>query len=132
MSHLVSINVEVRDLDALNAACRELKKSMVRAPQGQKVKGRTFAGAMVECDAYIKLDGPYDVLLNRQKDGSYKMETDFWAGSVAQEIGQGGKRLIQLYGVCKAEATARKLGHAVSRQVLKNGSINVLISGGRY
>jgi len=116
----------------MSAACKELRKLLVRAPNGSNVKGRTYGGTMIDCDAYIKLDGPYDVILTRQPNGSYKMETDFWAGSVANEIGENGKRLVQMYGVCRAEQAARKLGHAVTRQITKSGAINVLISGGRY
>ena len=129
MSHLVSIEIELRDLDAVNAACREMKKTLVRAAAGKKVQGRTWAGALVDCDAYIKLDGPYDLLLTRQPNGTYKPQADLWGGHVENELGKGCKRLTQLYGVCKTELAARKLGHTVARQVLKNGSINVMITG---
>jgi hypothetical protein len=132
LSHLVEIKCEIRDLDALSLACRDLHKQLVRAPMGQKVQGRTYGGTMVDCDAYVKLDGPYDVILTREPKGTYKMQTDFWAGSVAKEIGENGKRLVQMYGVNKAEMSARRLGHAVTRQITKTGAINVLISGGRF
>ena len=131
MSHQVEIALKINDLEALRLACRELK---IELKTGTGLQARTYNGS-IQADAVIVLPSEYDVALHRQKDGTYKMEVDYYARwgqkSATEFIGENGKKLTQLYGVCKTELTARRLGHSVSRQVLKNGSINVLITGAR-
>lgn len=139
ISHQVEIKLEVRDLEALHAACRELKLSFARAQQGQKIKARAYGSALVDADAVITLAGNHDVALHRQPNGTYKMEVDYYPSYMpngtqilaADQIGVNGKKLTQYYGIHAATLAARRLGHNVTRQPGKNGIINLCITGAR-
>ena len=124
MSHFTSIQTQIRDLDALADACKELGVELV--PGGE---ARGYAGQTRKGEAVIKLKGPYDIALNQQPDGNYALTTDFWAGHVEQEVGAGFGKLMQLYGVHKAMREARKKGYLASRKALPNGAIRLTIGG---
>lgn len=130
MSHQVSINVQINDLEALRAACRELKLEL---KTGAGLTARTYNGD-IKADVVIVLPSAYDVALHRQKDGSYKMEVDYYksysaTSKAADFIGENGNTLKQRYGICKAELSARKLGFNTTRQTLKSGAVNVMVRG---
>ena len=124
MSHFTTIQTQVRDLDALADACRELGVELIR--QGT---ARGYSGNARKGDAVIRLKGPYDIAANRQGDGAYELTCDWWNGHVEKEVGKDYGRLLQLYGVYKASREARKRGYTVRRQSLKDGSIKLAIGG---
>ena len=124
MSHFTSIQTQIRDLDALADACKELGVELVLGGEARGYAGQTRKG-----EAVVKLKGPYDIALNRQPDGNYALTTDFWAGHVEQEVGAGFGKLMQLYGVHKAMREARKKGYLASRKTLPNGAIRLTIGG---
>jgi hypothetical protein len=125
MSHFTTIQTQIRDLDALADACRELGLELINQPS----QARGYAGNTRTGDAVIKLNGPYDVAANKQPDNSYGLTTDWWNGHVEKEVGKEYGRLLQLYGVYKASREARKRGYTVRRQSLKDGSIKLAIGG---
>jgi hypothetical protein len=124
MSHFTSIQTQIRDIPALQAACRELGLTLLESTLARGYSSNTLKG-----DYVIRLRGPYDVALNRQPDGRYGLTTDWWAGHVEQEVGKGYGRLLQLYGVHKAQAEARRKGYTTRRQQLGDGSIKLTIGG---
>ena len=124
MSHFTSIQTQIKDLDALADACKELGVELVHGGEARGYAGQTRKG-----EAVIKLKGPYDIALNQQPDGNYALTTDFWAGHVEQEVGAGFGKLMQLYGVHKAMREARKKGYLASRKTLPNGAIKLTIGG---
>ena len=126
MSHFTSIQTQIKDLDALADACKELGVELV-----QGVVARGYATNTRTGDAVIRLKGPYDVALNRQADGSYSLTTDWWGGHVEKEVGANFAKLIQLYGVHKATREAKKKGYLASRKTLPNGAIKLTIGGVR-
>lgn len=80
-------------------------------------------------DYVIRLKGPYDIALNKQPNNTYGLTTDWWDGHVEKEVGQNFGKLLQLYGVYKASAEARKRGHLVQRKQQRDGSIKLVIGG---
>jgi hypothetical protein len=128
MSHFTNIQTEIRDLASLREACREIGVELQTAPAGQKVKARGYYNETLDCDAVVKLKGPYDVALTREANGSYKITADFYAGHVARELGQNCGKLIQRYGLVKATNAARLKGYGVRRVQGANGSIKLLVS----
>ncbi len=80
-------------------------------------------------DYVIKLNGPYDIALNHQPDGTFGLTTDWYAGHVEKEVGSNYAKLVQLYGVHKAMLEARKKGYAVQRKQQPNGAIKLTITG---
>lgn len=123
MSHFVTIQTRIRDLEALKEACAELGLQVT-----DNAEARGFAGQARHGDHVIRLKGPYDIAVNRQDDGGYSLSSDTWEGHVEREVGVGHGRLFQLYAVHKAMREARRKGHAVRRCELPNGLIQLTVS----
>lgn len=131
MSHLTTMATQLRDHAAISAAVRECGGAFTIAPMGQKLQARAWGGSLVACDALITIpNGQFDIALQRQADGTYQTQADFWDGSLAQVFGKGLQKLTQLYGVHRATLAARQLGKQVIRQTGKNGAVVLRISGG--
>jgi len=124
MSHFTSITTQIRDIAALQEACKELGLTLLQNTQARGYGTNTLQG-----DYIIRLRGPYDVALSRQPDGAYGLTTDWWGGHVEKELGTGYGKLLQLYGVYKAQAEARRKGYTTRRQQLGDGSIKLTIGG---
>ena len=124
MWHFTSIQTQIKDLDALQDACKELSVELVHGGVARGYATNTRTG-----DAVIKLKGPYDIALNRQEDGNYALTTDWWNGHGEKEVGTNATKLVQLYGVHKAMREARKKGDLASRKTLPNGAIKLTIGG---
>ncbi len=123
MSHFTSIDIEIRDLEALRSACRELS-----LPFEADTTARGYAGSTRKAEHVIRLNGPYDVALTRRKNGTFKVEADFWEGHVEKELGPRMGRLRQLYAVHKATREARRKGYRVQRQCLPDQTIRLCIA----
>ncbi|MDP6526962.1 MAG: DUF1257 domain-containing protein [Kiritimatiellia bacterium] len=126
MSHFTSIQTQVRDILALREACRELGLTVE-----EKAEARGYGDNKRKGEFVIRLKGPYDIALNEQQDGSYGLTTDWWQGHVAKEVGEKYGTLLQLYGVYKAQAEAKRKGYTTRRQNLKDGAIKLTIGGVR-
>jgi len=124
MSHFTTIETQIRDPAALREACRELGLDLLANTQARGYNQNQHRGDLV-----IRLKGPYDVALNRQPDGRYGLTTDWFAGHVERELGSGYGKLLQLYGLYKAQAEARRKGLTTRRQQLGDGSIKLTIGG---
>jgi hypothetical protein len=124
MSHFTTVDTEVRDVQALREACRELGLELVENTQARGYGSNTHKGEYV-----IRLKGPYDVAVNRRQDGAFGLTCDWWDGHVEKEVGANCGRLLQLYGVHKARIEAWKKGYTTRRQTLGDGSIKLVIGG---
>ena len=125
MSHFTKIQTQVKDVEALRAACAELNLEMA-----EKTEARGFGSNCYPGDYVIRLQGPYDIALSRQPDGNFVLTTDWWGGHVEKEVGKNFGRLLQLYGVHKATRDAHKRGLSVQRKLLKDGVIKLSLHGG--
>ena len=123
MSHFTTIKTQIKDLEALRAATNELGLQLLT-----KTTARGFISQTIKGEFVVRLKGPYDVALNRQPDGTYGLTTDWWDGHVEKEVGKSFGRLLQLYGVHKATAEARKKGYSVLRNPQSNGSIKLVLA----
>ncbi len=120
MSHFTSIDVEIRDIEALKSACRELN-----LPLKKNAEARGYGGNSRKAEYVIKLNGPYDVALNFGKDGSYNVEADFWEGHVEKELGPKMGRLKQFYAVHKTTREAKRKGYNVQRRYMPDNTIRL-------
>jgi hypothetical protein len=125
MSHFTTIKTQIKDIQALRSACAELGLSLL-----QNTTARGYVTNRITGDYVIQLKGPYDIALNKQPDGAYALTSDLWEGHVEKETGQKYGKLLQLYGVHKAIAEARRKGCLVQRKQQPDGSIKLLIAGG--
>ena len=126
MSHFTTIQTQVRDVSALRAACEELGLRVLINTQARGYSSNRLSGDLV-----IRLNGPYDIAVNRQSDGTFGLTCDWYRGHVEREVGKNYGRILQLYGVHKASREARRKGYTTRRQTLKDGSIKLTIGGVR-
>ena len=125
MSHFVTIQTQIRDVDALRDACGELGLQVL-----DNTTARGYATANTRGEHVIRLRGPYDIALNRETPQEpFGLTTDWWDGHVEKEVGKDYGRLLQLYGVHKASREAKRRGHTVRRAKLKDGTIKLSIGG---
>jgi len=124
MSHFTTIQTQIKDIGALRDACAELDLSLL-----QDAEARGYGNQHQRGDFVIRLKGPYDVALNRQPDGNYRLSADWWEGHVEKEVGTNYGRLLQLYAVHKTGREVRKRGLTVQRMARADGSIKLTIGG---
>jgi len=129
MSHYTVIETEIRDVPALRAAAAELGcKLEYEEGRKQTCKGY-YRSQATACDAIITVPGSeYTVGLTRQPSGVFTMTADFWCDKLTKAVGEGCRKLIQLYGIHRATAAAKLQGYQVRRQPGQNGKINLVCS----
>ena len=120
MSHFTKIETEIRDLEALRAACKELGLELA-----ENAVARGYATHKIHGQQVIRLKGPYDIALNREANGAFAIQADLWQGYVENEVGKNFGKLKQLYGVHKTIREAQRKGHLVNRQNLRGGKIRL-------
>ena len=119
MSHVVEIKTEVRDEQAVRAACVRLQL----APPEHKTITLFSATAAGLC---LQLPGwQYPVVCNLQS-GSVQYDNYNGAWGEQAEL----NRFLQRYAVEKAKIEARKKGHTCSESHLDDGSIRVTVHVG--
>ena len=126
MSHFTTIETQIRDISALRAACDELGLQVAT-----RTTARGYGHNKHKGDLVIRLNGPYDIAVNQQPDTAFGLTCDWWGGHVEKEVGKGYGKLLQVYGVYKAQAEARRKGYTTRRRTLKDGSIKITIGGVR-
>ena len=116
MSHIVSIQTEVRDAAAVRAACKRL--GLAEPVEG---KTRLFSGEVT--GLAVKLpDWQYPVVADIST-GQLKFDNFGGRWGEQKEL----DKFLQSYAVEKAKIEARKRGHAVTEQQLSDGSIRLTI-----
>ncbi len=124
MSHFTTIKTEIRDAEALKAACAELGFGFLENAKARGFNGRTRPG-----DYVLRLKGPYDIAVAKTGNGAMALACDWWGGHVEKEAGKNYGRLLQIYGVHKTAAEARRKGYTVRRRALADGSVKLVIGG---
>ena len=119
MSHIVSIETEIRDALAIKAACQRLR---LQAPVLGEAK--LFSGTKTGWQ--VKLPNwRYPVVCDV---ATGKIDFDNYNGRWGKQEELDG--LLQSYAVEKAKIEARKKGHSVTESQLTDGSIKLAISVG--
>ena len=119
MSHIVSIQTEIRDGVALASACRRLRLAEPQIETVQLFNAQATGYA-------VRLPG-----------WNYPVVCDLVVGRVAFDNFEGRwgdplelDRLLQTYAVEKATLEARRQGYSVFEQILPDGSIRLSIQVG--
>ena len=119
MSHIVEIKTEVRDEQAVRAACVRLQL----APPEQKAARLFSTTARGLC---VQLPGwNYPVVCNLQTG---QVQYDNYGGHWGEQ--KHLNSFLQAYAVEKAKIEARKKGHSCSETRLEDGSIRVTVKVG--
>ena len=119
MSHIVSIQTEVRDPAAIRSACDRLK-----LPEPVFGKVKLFSSSATGWAVQLP-------------EWRYPVVADINTGKLAYDNynGRWGEqkqldRFLQGYAVEKAKIEARKKGHSIIEQPLEDGSIKLTVSVG--
>ncbi len=119
MSHIVNIQTEIRDVEALNAATRRMHLPPPRHEEVQLFSSRETGYAV------------------RLRDWRYPVVCDVESGQVVFDNfgGRWGKqeeldRLFQSYAIERTMLEARKQGHTVHEQPLDDGSVKLTVCVG--
>jgi len=121
VSHIVTIQTEVRDAAAVRNACKRLQ-----LPQPAAGKHRLFSGE-VEGLA-VELPGWKYPVVAELNTG--KLRYDTYNGRWGDQ--KHLDRFLQAYAAEKVETEARRKGHVVSEQALADGSIKLTIHVGGF
>ncbi len=119
MSHIVEIRTEVRDTEAVAAACRRLNLPV-------PVRGTTKLYSGEATGLQVRLPGwIYPVVCDTQ---SGQIRYDNYGGSWGLQ--EQLDKFLQSYAVEKTRIEARRKGHAVVEQALPDGSVKLTIQVG--
>jgi hypothetical protein len=116
MSHISTIELEVKDLGILGQACSKVGLELVKGQKTHKWYGRDS-----HCDHAIKVTGAHYEIGVVQKDGQYELKCDFYDRNIEQAIGKQGGLLKQAYAVEKARVEARRKGYSVLEKRIDTG-----------
>ncbi len=119
MSHVVTIETKIRDIEALIAASQRMKLPPPRLEEVQLFSSQATGHAV------------------RLRDWRYPVVCNTQTGQIAYDNYQGrwGRqeeldRLLQSYAVEKTKIEARKQGHSVQEQALQDGSVKLTLTLG--
>ena len=126
MSHVSKIELEINDLETLEAACASLGLQFVRNQKTYTWYGEYMgdtplpedfsADDLGKCDHAVRVPGAvYEVGVVR-KDGKYFLLWDFWRdGGLERALGPGAGKLKQAYAVERVKREARLKGYRVQQ-----------------
>jgi hypothetical protein len=119
LSHIVEIKTEIRDEQAVRAACTRLN---LAAPEHKTVRlfNATATGLCVQLPGWN-----YPVVANLQTG---QVQYDNFNGHWGEQ--KHLNQFLQGYAVEKAKIEARKKGHSVTETALQDGAIKVTIRVG--
>ena len=136
MSHVTTITIEIRDLDAVREICKDLGLEFKENQKTYRWYGRHIGdyplpegiskSQLGRCDHALAVKGAgretYEVGLVKQGDKWVPL-WDFWQGGYGLEacVGKGGKKLIAAYsravGIKNARAFAKAKGFSCTEKV---------------
>lgn len=120
MSHIVSIQTQIRDPAAITAACQRLSLPAPMHGTAQLFNGQTASGYQVALP-----DWRYPLVCDVT---SGKLHYDNFGGHWGPQ--EQLDRFLQAYAVEKTRLEARRKGHTVMEQLLTDGSIKLTIEVG--
>lgn len=151
MSHVATIDLEVKDLDALEQAAKRLGLELVRGQQTYAWFGTSVgdyplpegftAEDLGKCDHALRIAGdilrtgseaPYEVGVVRRRDGrpGYTLLWDFWGGGngLTAKVGPDCRNLKREYATVVALKQAAAQGFTVNEQRLADGSVQLRLT----
>ena len=119
MSHIVTVKTEVRDPTAVHAACRRLG-----LPEPVHGTARLFSGEAI--GLLVKLpDWLYPAVVHVETG---RVQFDNYGGAWGRQ--EHLDRFLQRYALEKAALEARRRGHGVVEQALRDGSVKLTVTIG--
>jgi hypothetical protein len=140
MSHVVSIETKVKDLQALVQAVLRLGGQLVVGQKEFKWYGRYIGDSAVpqgmtpsdygKCDHAIRFPGAkYEIGVVKEGDLFQLRYDEYQPGGLSAVVGPKAGRLIQAYAIEKAKRVARMSGkRVIGEQRLADGTIKLRLS----
>ncbi len=117
MSHISTIEIEVRDLPSLKAACRRLGLQFME----NKTSFKWYGYEDGHCDHVIQVPGAtYEIGVVKAGNG-FELNCDFYDSKLEAYLGTNGGLLKQAYGVERTKLEARRKGYSVIEQQTETG-----------
>lgn len=140
MSHVATVQVEIRDLAALEAAAQRCGLEFVRGQRTYEWYGRHMGDYPVpegmtindlgKCDHALRIPdqpGSYEVGVRALPDGRFVLAWDFIDHGLAKRMGgERADKFRQAYATEVALRKARAMGFAVTENVKADGTINLV------
>lgn len=140
MSHVCQIAIQIKDLDALQAACQSLGLEFVTGQSTYKwymehvgdfpLPDGFTAEDLGHCQHAIRIPGnddAYEIGVVKRRDGKpgFTLLWDFWNGGygLQEKVGQNANKLKQNYAAEVATRQAKREGYRVTREVKPDGRI---------
>jgi hypothetical protein len=147
MSHVVEVQLQVKDLDCLQAAAKRLGLVLNRNQTTYRWWGRSVgdypipegftAEDLGKCEHAVSLpndDHNFEIGVCRQKGAKhYTLLYDFFGyrgEAIEAKVGKACAKLKQAYAAEVAKKAAMKQGWAVREKVLEDGTIKLVCQGG--
>ena len=119
MSHIVEIQTQIKDPEAIRAACRRFQ-----LPEPTQGTARLFSGQAT--GTIVQLPGwQYPVVCDT---ATGQLKYDNFGGHWGEQTHLD--RFLQMYAVERARIEGRRAGHVVTEQPLADGSIKLTIQVG--
>ena len=151
MSHVATVDIEIKDLAALRLACSEIGLEFREGQKTFKWYGRWVNDYSADdaayragidpknygkCDHALSVPGnskAYEIGVVKQPNGSYKLAWDFYSGGfgLMEKVGQKCGKLVSSYAGHVAKHTLFKQGYAIqSKKTLPDGSVEMVFTHG--
>lgn len=109
MSHITTIDLEIKDLEALKAACKRMGFEYLSEVR----QYRAYYGYR-NCDAVIRIPGAsFEVGIQTKEGKSKLLWDDFYSGGLTVKMGEGAGKLKQAYAAEVTTRAARRAGYSV-------------------
>ncbi len=144
MSHVATIEIDIKDINALDRAAKRLGMTLVQGQQTYKWYGRSVgdyplpqgfkAEDLGKCEHALVVDGAdkqtYEVGVVRRRDGrpGFVLQWDFFAKGYGLEarVGKDCQKLRQAYALEVAKMQAQRKGFRVTEQMQADGSVDLI------
>ncbi|MCC7421813.1 MAG: DUF1257 domain-containing protein [Planctomycetaceae bacterium] len=129
MSHIATVELEIKDLDALELACTRIGVELVR---GQE-RFKNYNGRRSPCNHAIRVPGnhkAYEIGVRETEGGKFELAFDLFQGGhgLQKFVGRGCNNLKQAYAVEVAKKQALRQGFRVAEKKQDNGSIRLVLT----
>lgn len=142
MSHIATVALEIKDLDALRAAVAAAGLEWREGQRHHRWYGRRMddqrdlagvTSALGECEHAIGIPGDqtaYEVGVVRKTDGTYTLASDSFDGRLFRLTGENCCRLVQAYVREVATRTLARSGYtAQGARMLPDGTVEMVFAG---
>lgn len=132
MSHVAKIELQIKDLESLQAACEQLRLQFMAGQHsfawyghhvGDYPLPEGFSAAdMGKCDHAIRVPGASYEIGVVYRNGHYHLLWDFYSqGGLERVLGKGACRLKQAYSVERVRREARLKGYHIQERKTELG-----------